>query len=173
MTDVQPRACPIAGTLDLVGERWSLLVMREVFMGVRRYADIRANIGAPRDVLTKRLRSLEAAEILERRPYQDRPPRSEYHLTAAGQALEPVLIGLREWGIRHLRNPPPAPRFLHTCGADVRTRIVCAECGEPLEGGGLVTVPREADRPRLTHPAPSTAGAPMPDVRSAITSDSG
>ncbi|MFE1930524.1 winged helix-turn-helix transcriptional regulator [Streptomyces sp. NPDC059474] len=148
MTDVQPRACPIAGTLDLVGERWSLLVLREAFLGVRRYADIRANTGAPRDVLTKRLRSLEAAGILERRRYQDRPPRFAYHLTAAGQALEPVLIGLREWGIRHLQDPPPTPRFLHTCGADVETRVVCAACGEPLEGGGLVTVLEEADRSR-------------------------
>ncbi|MFF2996350.1 winged helix-turn-helix transcriptional regulator [Streptomyces sp. NPDC057950] len=143
MSDIRPRACPIAGTLDLVGERWSLLVLREVFLGIRRYADIRANTGAPRDVLTKRLRSLEAAGILERRQYQDRPPRFDYHLTAAGQALEPVLIGLREWGLRHLQDPPPAPRFLHTCGADVRTRIVCSQCGEPLEGAGLVTVLEE------------------------------
>ncbi|MFF4243430.1 winged helix-turn-helix transcriptional regulator [Streptomyces sp. NPDC001822] len=140
MPEARPRACPITETLDLVGERWSLLVLREVFMGVRRYAGIHANTGAPRDVLTKRLRSLEASGILERRRYQDRPPRFEYHLTSAGQALEPVLIGLREWGLRYLENPPPAPRFLHTCGADVETRVVCAECGDPLEGGGLVTV---------------------------------
>ena len=140
MNDTQPRACPIAGTLDLVGERWSLLVLREVFLGVRRFADIRANTGAPRDVLTRRLRSLESAGILERRPYQDRPPRFEYHLTPTGRDLEPVLIGLREWGIRHLPDPPPTPRFRHTCGADVRTRIVCAACGEPLEGSDLVTV---------------------------------
>ncbi|MDD1058868.1 helix-turn-helix transcriptional regulator [Streptomyces cocklensis] len=140
MSDIQPRACPIADTLDLVGERWSLLVLREVFMGVRRFADIQANTGAPRDVLTKRLRSLEAGGALERHRYLERPPRFEYHLTPAGQALEPVLIGLREWGLRYLPDPPPAPRFLHTCGADVVTRVVCDACGEPLEGGGLVTV---------------------------------
>jgi DNA-binding HxlR family transcriptional regulator len=144
MNDAQPRACPIAGTLDLVGERWSLLVLREVFLGVRRFADIRANTGAPRDVLTRRLRSLESAGILERRPYQDRPPRFEYRLTPTGRDLEPVLIGLREWGIRHLPDPPPTPRFRHTCGADVETRIVCAACGEPLEGSGLVTVHEDA-----------------------------
>jgi DNA-binding HxlR family transcriptional regulator len=147
MTDVQPRACPIAGTLDLIGERWSILVLREVFMGVRRYAGIQANTGAPRDVLTKRLRSLEAAGVLERHRYQDHPARFEYHLTGAGRALEPVLIGLREWGLRHLQDPPPAPRFLHTCGADVQTRVVCAECGEPLEGGGLVTVLEDREQP--------------------------
>ncbi|WUH91730.1 helix-turn-helix transcriptional regulator [Streptomyces sp. NBC_00433] len=144
MPETKPRACPIAESLDLVGERWALLVLREVFMGVRRFADIQANTGAPRDVLTKRLRSLEAGGVLERRPYLERPPRSEYHLTPAGQALEPVLIGLREWGMRYLPDPPPAPRFIHTCGADVVTRVVCGECGEPLEGGGLVTVLEEA-----------------------------
>ncbi|MET8411587.1 helix-turn-helix domain-containing protein [Streptomyces sp. NPDC005195] len=131
---MRPRACPTAGTLDLVGERWSLVVLREVCVGIRRYAGIRANTGAPGDVLTKRLRSLEAAGILERRQYQDRPPRFEYHLTGAGQALEPVLIGLRDRGLRHLRDPPPAPRFLHTRGADVETRVVRAQCGEPLGG---------------------------------------
>ncbi|WP_329042697.1 helix-turn-helix transcriptional regulator [Streptomyces sp. NBC_00178] len=156
MTEVQPRACPIAGTLDLVGERWSLLVLREVFMGVRRYAGIHANTGAPRDVLTKRLRSLEAAGILERRRYQDRPPRFEYHMTPAGQDLEPVLIGLRGWGLRHLENPPPAPRFLHTCGADVETRVVCAGCGDPLEGGGLVTVTDGTEGPAM----PARSGQP-------------
>ena len=143
MPSNQPRACPIARTLDLVGERWSILVLREAFLGVRRFADIAANTGAPRDVLTKRLRSLEAAGILERRAYHDRPPRFEYHLTPAGKDLEPVLIGLREWGTRHLADPPPTPRFLHTCGADVETRVVCAACGEPLSGAGLVTVHEE------------------------------
>lgn len=156
MPDTQPRACPIAETLDLVGERWSLLVLREVFMGVRRFADIQANTGAPRDVLTKRLRSLEAGGVLERHRYLERPPRFEYRLTPAGQALEPVLISLREWGLRYLPDPPPAPRFIHTCGADVVTRVVCAECGQPLEGGGLVTVleetPLDPRPPRAPQP---------------------
>lgn len=130
----QPRSCPIAETLDLVGERWSLLVLREMFMGVHRFADIAANTGAPLDVLTKRLRSLESAGILQRRMYQQRPARFEYHLTPAGRDLEPVLVGLQEWGLRHLPEPPPAPRILHTCGSEVETMIVCAACGEPLAG---------------------------------------
>jgi DNA-binding HxlR family transcriptional regulator len=138
-----PRECPIADTLELVGERWSLLVMRELFLGVHRFADIAANTGAPRDVLTRRLRALEAVGLLERRQYQDRPARFEYHPTESGRDLEPVLIGLREWGNRHLPEPPPSPRFLHRCGADVETRVVCASCGEPLEGAGLVTLLEE------------------------------
>lgn len=139
-----PRRCPITDTLELVGERWSLLILRETFLGVHRFAEIAANIGAPRDVLTKRLRSLEAAGVLERRPYQRRPERFEYHPTAAGRDLEPVLIGLREWGRRHLTDPPPSPTMPHECGHDVPAAVVCADCGEPLPA--LIAVTRAAGR---------------------------
>ena len=139
-----PRRCPITDTLELVGERWSLLILREAFLGVHRFAEIAANIGAPRDVLTKRLRSLEAAGVLERRAYQQRPERFEYHLTAAGRDLEPVLIGLREWGRRHLADPPPSPTMPHECGHDVPTAVVCADCGAALPA--LIAVTRPAGR---------------------------
>jgi DNA-binding HxlR family transcriptional regulator len=99
---------------------------------VHRFAEIAANIGAPRDVLTKRLRTLETAGVLERRPYQRRPERFEYHLTAAGRDLEPVLVGLREWGIHHLADSPSSPGFRHSCGHDALAATVCAHCGEPL-----------------------------------------
>jgi len=132
MASTTPRRCPITDALELVGERWSLLILREVFLGAHRFAQIAANIGAPRDVLTRRLRSLEAAGVLERRPYQQRPERFEYHLTASGRDLEPVLIGLREWGRRHLPDPPPSPEMAHECGHDVPTAVVCADCGDAL-----------------------------------------
>jgi DNA-binding HxlR family transcriptional regulator len=127
-----PRRCPITDTLELVGERWSLLILREVFLGAHRFAEIAANIGAPRDVLTRRLRSLEAAGVLQRQPYQQRPERFEYHLTESGRDLEPVLIGLREWGRRHLADPPPSPIMAHECGHAVPTAVVCVDCGDPL-----------------------------------------
>lgn len=136
-----PRRCPITDTLELVGERWSLLVLREVFLGMHRFAEIVANIGAPRDVLTKRLRTLEAAGVLERRLYQQRPERFEYHLTEAGRDLEPVLVGLREWGVRHLADPPAAHEFLHTCGHEALAAIVCAHCGEQLSARVAVEWP--------------------------------
>ncbi|KUJ37507.1 helix-turn-helix domain-containing protein [Streptomyces sp. NPDC093228] len=96
-----PRVCPIADALDVVGERWTLLVLRELGFGVHRFKDIRTNTGAPRETLTLRLRKLEESGLIERRRYSERPPRDEYLLTAAGKDLEPVLRGLREWGERH------------------------------------------------------------------------
>jgi DNA-binding HxlR family transcriptional regulator len=98
-----PRACPIADALELVGERWSLLVLREISFGVHRFSDIQVNTGAPRETLALRLRTLEEAGIIERRRYSEHPPRDEYALTAAGQDLTPVLTALRQWGERHVR----------------------------------------------------------------------
>jgi DNA-binding HxlR family transcriptional regulator len=97
-----PRVCSIADALEVVGERWSLLVLRELSFGVRRFKDIQVNTGAPRETLMLRLRKLEEAGIIERRRYCDRPPRDEYVLTGAGRDLAPVLRALREWGERHV-----------------------------------------------------------------------
>ena len=95
-----PRVCAIADALDVVGDRWALLVLRELSFGVNRFNEIRANTGAPRDTLTVRLRDLETAGLIHRRRYQDRPPRDEYLLTDAGEAIGPVLGALRQWGER-------------------------------------------------------------------------
>jgi DNA-binding HxlR family transcriptional regulator len=96
-----PRVCSIADALEVVGERWSLLVLRELGFEVHRFKDIQVNTGAPRETLALRLRKLEEAGVIERRRYCDRPPRDEYVLTAAGRDLLPVLTALREWGQRH------------------------------------------------------------------------
>jgi DNA-binding HxlR family transcriptional regulator len=98
----RPRICSIADALDVVGERWSLLVLRELAFGVHRFQDIQVNTGAPRETLALRLRKLEETGIIERRRYSDHPPRDEYLLTAAGRDLTPVLTALREWGERHV-----------------------------------------------------------------------
>jgi DNA-binding HxlR family transcriptional regulator len=92
------RVCSIADALELVGERWSLLVVREVGLGVRRFNDIQRNTGAPREMLTARLRRLEEAGILTRNQYSEHPPRYDYELTEAGRALIPILRDLRTWG---------------------------------------------------------------------------
>jgi DNA-binding HxlR family transcriptional regulator len=96
-----PRVCPIADALDIVGERWTLLVLRELAFGVTRFKEIQVNTGAPRETLSLRLRKLEDCRLIERRRYCDHPPRDEYVLTQAGQDLQPVLRSLREWGERH------------------------------------------------------------------------
>jgi len=103
-----PRECAIASALDVVGEKWSLLVVRELFLGCRRFSEIAANTGAPRDILTTRLRRLEELGVITRREYSAHPPRYEYLLTDAGKDLRPVILALKEWGLQHVR-PDLAP----------------------------------------------------------------
>jgi DNA-binding HxlR family transcriptional regulator len=98
-----PRECAIAAALDVVGEKWSLLVIRELFLGCRRFSEIAANTGAPRDILTARLRRLEELGVIARREYSQRPPRYEYVLTDSGKDLRPVIVALKEWGLQHVR----------------------------------------------------------------------
>ena len=99
------RPCPIAASLEVVGERWSLLVVREVAMGARRFNAIVAGTGAPRDRIAARLTRLVESGILERRRYQTGPDRFEYHLTESGLALVPVLDGLLRWGRTYAVDP--------------------------------------------------------------------
>lgn len=100
LSELPGRPCPIAAALEVVGDRWALLAVREVHLGAHRFSDVLAGTGAPRDRLAARLKDLVAAGVLERRPYQDAPPRSDYHLTEAGQELVPVLAALKAWGRR-------------------------------------------------------------------------
>ena len=95
--------CPIAAALDVVGDRWTLLVLRDLHRGVTRFNDLRDRTGAPRDSLKARLRDLEDAGLITRRRYCEHPPRDEYVLTDAGKAIEPVLRELRTWGEAHAR----------------------------------------------------------------------
>ncbi|MDJ0347623.1 helix-turn-helix domain-containing protein [Streptomyces sp. H10-C2] len=123
-----PRPCSIADTLGVIGEKYSLLVLREVFFGVRRFNDMARNIGAPRDVLTARLHHLVEAGVLEKTLYNERPPRYEYGLTAAGRDIQAVLHTLRQWGDEHLADRPPVV-FEHSCGSDLDAVVVCRNCG--------------------------------------------
>jgi DNA-binding HxlR family transcriptional regulator len=130
----QPRACSIARTLDVVGEKWALLAVREVFLGNRTFDEMARRTGAPRDTLAARLRTLAGAGILERRQYCERPARFEYHLTAAGRDLYPVIVTLMRWGDQYLAGDDGPPLVLrHRCGHPVQAQVVCQACGEPLE----------------------------------------
>ncbi|WP_239312290.1 MULTISPECIES: helix-turn-helix domain-containing protein [unclassified Frankia] len=131
-----PRECSIADTLHLVGERWTLLAIRELMLGVRRFDGIVRSTGAPRDILTVRLRKLEAVGIVRREQYSDHPPRYEYHLTPAGKNLTDVLLSLMKWGDQHLNAGDPPVRWRHTCGEVLDPVLVCRHCGEPA-GSGL------------------------------------
>jgi DNA-binding HxlR family transcriptional regulator len=135
---VEPRVCSIARTLELVGERWTLLAMREITLGVTRFDAIVRNTGAPRNILATRLTKLVEAGVLERRRYSERPPRDEYLPTEAGAALQPVLLTLMAWGDRHLPTEGPAPTvFRHSCGQELTPEVTCSCCGEPADPGSL------------------------------------
>jgi DNA-binding HxlR family transcriptional regulator len=100
------RQCPIADAVELIGDRWSLLVIREIGFGVRRFTEIQRNTGAPREMLTARLRKLEESGVITRQQYSEHPPRYHYTLTEAGQALVPVLRSLRQWGEKYAPSRP-------------------------------------------------------------------
>jgi DNA-binding HxlR family transcriptional regulator len=129
----QPRECSVARTLEIVGEKWALLAVREVFLGNRRFDEMVRRTGAPRDTLAARLRSLVGAGILERRQYSEHPARHEYRLTTAGQELYPVILTLMRWGDEHLADNDAVPMVLeHACGHRLVAQVVCEACGEPV-----------------------------------------
>ena len=138
-----PRPCSIADTLALVGEKYSLLVLREVCLGNGRFDQLVRNIGAPRDILATRLRRLVDAGILTKRPYSERPQRFEYRPTEAGLELEPVLWTLKEWGDRHLRADSGTPMVLeHRCGNEFVPVVTCRACGEEARHRELTAHPQ-------------------------------
>ncbi len=129
---VAVRPCSIADALEILGERWSLLAIRELGYGVHRFSKIVGFTGAPRDILADRLRKLEAAGIVERQQYSEHPPRFEYHLTEAGEELLPVMLALRQWGDRWASREP-ALTIRHSCGHTLETVTACQHCGQAVD----------------------------------------
>ncbi len=146
--------CSIARTLEVVGEWWTLLVLREAFRGVRRFDEMQASLGVARNILTARLRTLEAHGIVERRRYQDRPPRFEYRLTGKGRDLYPVLVALMQWGDRYAVGVDGPPVLLiHTgCDHDANPVLTCGQCGEPVTARDIRAV--DIRRPAADDQAP-------------------
>ena len=128
--DYDGQTCSIARTLEVVGERWSLLVLREALAGTRRFDDFQSKLGIARNVLQTRLTRLVDEGVLERRLYQERPQRYEYVLTPAGRDLLPVLIALMRWGDAHRAPDGPPTLIRHAgCGGDVTAAMTCGRCG--------------------------------------------
>src|SRR4051812_22992325 len=125
------QVCSIAGALELVGERWSLLILRDVFLGVRRFDDLQRNLGIARNVLRDRLKLLVDEGILERVRYQERPERFEYRLTDKGRDLWPVLHSLMVWGDQHVSGAGNEPTIVEhrDCGGRIDAHGVCERCG--------------------------------------------
>jgi len=132
-TSFEDMNCSVAQCLEVVGEWWSLLIVRDAFLGVRRFDDFQARLGISRNILNQRLTKLVDEGILERVPYQDNPPRSEYRLTEKGRDLWHVLTAMRQWGDRWAAPDGPPLKMRHTtCARVVKAVAVCSHCGEPL-----------------------------------------
>jgi DNA-binding HxlR family transcriptional regulator len=137
------QACSVARTLEIVGERWTLLILRDAFGGVRRFDGFQRSLGIARNVLADRLQRLVDAGILERRPYQDRPPRSEYRLTDRGRELYPVVFHLMRWGDRHAAPDGPPVLIRHReCGGEIDDHLRCTACGADVEVREIEPRPR-------------------------------
>ena len=124
----------ITAALDVIGDRWSLLVLRGVFRGLHRFGELRDDLGIASNLLTTRLCRLVDAGVLEKVPYQDRPVRHEYRLTAAGRDLSPVLVALMQWGDRWRAPDGPPLRLKHKeCGGALALELTCEGCGEAVD----------------------------------------
>jgi DNA-binding HxlR family transcriptional regulator len=125
----------VRATVDLLGDRWTFLVLREAFFGVRRFGHMQRNLGIARTVLSSRLKLLVETGLLERRPYREAPAWEEYHLTAKGRDFYPVALALMDWGDRYLAGEAGPPTILHhrTCDHDTRPVWVCSHCSTPLD----------------------------------------
>ncbi len=126
--------CSIARTADIIGDSWTLLVLREAFYGVRRFDHLQRTLGIPRNTLTDRLRKLVHDGMLDRRAYMNEPLRYEYVLTEKGRDFFGVIAAITQWGDRWLANADGAPITLHheRCGQATHAEVVCSQCAQPL-----------------------------------------
>jgi len=146
--------CSVAKALEVIGERWSLLIVRSVMHGNRRFGQMQESLGIARNVLSARLQRLVDEDILERRAYQESPPRHEYFLTEKGLDLWPALIALLHWGERYSPDPAGPRRLIvhKQCGGPVNERGICESCGEVLTARDAKQVPgpgAQQERPAL------------------------
>jgi DNA-binding HxlR family transcriptional regulator len=141
--DYEGQVCSIAAALEVVGERWSLLIVRDVLKGNRRFGELQRSLGIARNVLSARLQRLVDEGILERRAYRESPPRHEYFLTEKGLDLWPALIALQGWGDRHSTGPEGPPMLIvhKECGGEVSDRGICQSCGEVLNARDATRLP--------------------------------
>lgn len=143
-TIIDTNICPIAKSADVMGDRWTLLILRELFFGATRFENIQVQTGAAPQMLTDRLRRLERDGVVCRTPYQQRPVRYGYNLTDKGKDLFSILYAMRNWAERWQRDEgaPLAISYIHrACGHDVGLEKVCPGCGKVLEYGDLKGTP--------------------------------
>ena len=126
--------CSVARSSAVLGDRWTLLILSDVFLGVRRFEDFQKRLNLSRTTLASRLQLLERHDVLFREPYQNNPVRYEYRLTAKGRDLFPVITTILNWGDKYYADVAGVPivRTHKTCGHDIQPQLVCPDCGEPV-----------------------------------------
>jgi DNA-binding HxlR family transcriptional regulator len=154
--DYPTQYCPVASTLEIIGERWTILILRDVFLGIRRFEDLQRNLGVARNILQARLQRLVEYGILVKRPYQDRPVRHEYRLTEKGADLWPVLVSLLNWGDRYaLSGDRPMILQHRGCGGELDDRRRCLTCGADVTVTEAVALRTGARAAPVEEPAPA------------------
>ncbi len=134
--------CSVAQCLEVVGEWWSMLIVRDAFLGVTRFEEFHRHLGISRNILRDRLQRLVGAGVLVKVPYCDHPPRSDYRLTDKGRDLWPVLTAMRQWGDRYQASSGPPVQVVHkACGSVTDAVMVCGACGDPLGARDVRAVP--------------------------------
>jgi len=156
-------ACSIARTMDVIGEPWSPLIVRNVFIGITRFDQLQESLGISRKVLAERLRWLTESGVLERRVYSDRPPRHEYVLSAKGLELFDVLMVMVRWGDKWLAGDAGPPVFYrhHACGHISHVDLQCSECGEPMHATDIDVLPGPGAETPPDSRAPSSDRSPV------------
>ncbi len=142
-SQIQEEPCSLARTVSVIGDRWTLLILRDCFLQVRRFDDFQARLGVTRHILADRLQKLVEHGVLARTPYCEHPPRFEYRLTQKGRDLHPVIMGLVHWGDMHMAAEEGRP-LLHRhrgCGCDFDPVLVCSVCAEPVTARDVETRP--------------------------------
>lgn len=140
--------CSLARSLAVMGDAWSSLIIRDIWLGVNRFDDLTNNLGISRNLLTSRLKAMIDDGILVAVPYHDRPVRNEYHLTKAGSELVPPLLALIDWGDRWRSEDRKVPLYVEHdgCGHVTHATVVCSECGEPLTAENITAHPGPGGR---------------------------
>jgi DNA-binding HxlR family transcriptional regulator len=142
-------SCSIARAVDVIGQRWTPLIVRDLFAGMTRFEDIRRDLGIASNILADRLDELEHNRVVERRQYQSAPARHEYVLTDKGRDLYPVIATLLAFGDKWLSTPdgPPTLTVHADCGQVTSAKTVCAECGGELNAGNAIHAPGPGAKP--------------------------
>ncbi|MBL4740696.1 MAG: helix-turn-helix transcriptional regulator [Sneathiella sp.] len=131
--NLSTQTCTVARSVALVGDEWTFMIIRELFLGNNRFGDFLSQTGMSSHLLSQRLKKLETEGVIQRKPYSERPPRYEYHLTAMGRDLWPAVIALKQWGDRWLSDGEVPVEIIHKgCGHITQPQVTCSECGEPM-----------------------------------------